>query len=61
MLNILNTYLIIGFIWLLLHEIVGMKIDNGMRIRLWLLWPFTLIAWVIGFINAFIDSFNNKE
>jgi hypothetical protein len=55
MLQIINTYLIIGLIWLLLHEVVGMKMDNGMRIRLWLLWPFTLIAWIIGFIQAWIN------
>ena len=55
MLQIINTYLIIGLIWLLLHEVAGMKLDNGMRIRLWLLWPFTLIAWIIGFIQAWIN------
>lgn len=55
MLQIINTYLIIGLIWLLLHEVLGMKLDNGMRIRLWLLWPFTLIAWIIGFIQAWIN------
>lgn len=55
MLQIINTYLIIGLIWLLLHEVLGMKLDNGMRIRLWLLWPVTLIAWIIGFIQAWIN------
>jgi len=54
MLQIINTYLIIGLVWLVLHEIyLNGKISNGMRFRLWVFWPVTVVAWIIGFIEAF--------
>lgn len=56
MLEILNYYLLVGFFWLILHEVLGLKMNNGMRFRLWVLWPVTLTAWVIGFIEAINNS-----
>lgn len=61
------SYLTIGFIWLLLHEIVfatqsddgpKQEFTNGWRIRLFLFWPITLIAWIIGFVEAWRNSEN---
>lgn len=53
MITFINYYLWIGVVWLVLHELLGLKMNNGMRVRLWLLWPFTVIAWIIGFIEVF--------
>lgn len=52
MITFINYYLWIGIVWLILHELIRLKMNNGMRIRLWLFWPVTLIAWIIGFIEA---------
>jgi len=61
------SYFTIGFIWLLLHEIVfatqsdddsKQEFTNGWRIRLFLFWPITLIAWIIGFVEAWRNSEN---
>ena len=56
MFEILNYYLLFGFFWLMLHELLGYKMDNGMRFRLWAFWPVTLTAWIVGIIEAFINS-----
>lgn len=56
MLTFINYYLWVGVVWLLLHELVGLKMNNGMRIRLWLFWPVTLIAWIIGFVEAWMND-----
>ena len=62
MLTYINYYLIIGFVWLVLHEIyLNRKLDNGLRFRLWVFWPVTVVAWIIGFVSAFIESFNNDK
>lgn len=62
MLTYINYYLIIGFVWLVLHEIyLNGKLDNGLRFRLLVLWPVTVVAWIIGFVSAFIESFNNDN
>jgi hypothetical protein len=55
MLQAINTYLIIGLLWLLLHELFSIPMNNGMRFRIWIFWPVTLIAWIIGFIQAWIN------
>jgi hypothetical protein len=62
MLTYINYYLITGFVWLVLNEIyLNRKLDNGIRFRLWVFWPVTVIAWIIGFVAAFVESFNNDE
>lgn len=62
MLTYINYYLITGFVWLVLHEIyLNGKIDNGLRFRLWVFWPVTVVAWIIGFVAAMIESFNNDD
>lgn len=62
MLTYINYYLMIGFVWLVLHEIyLNGKLDNGLRFRLLVLWPVTVVAWIIGFVSAFIESFNNDN
>ena len=60
MLLYLNYYLLTGLIWAVLHDIFYKEMDDGLRIRLVLFWPITLTAWIIGFINALIDSFNDR-
>ena len=52
-------YFMVGLLWLLIHEITGWKMDNGGRLRLLLFWPVTMLAWLVGFIQAMIDSWNN--
>jgi len=54
MIEYINYYLWVGLVWLVLHEIYLMgKMSNGMRFRLWVFWPVTVTAWIIGFIEAF--------
>tara|TARA_B110000211_G_C14033173_1_gene533163 strand:+ start:911 stop:1120 length:210 start_codon:yes stop_codon:yes gene_type:complete len=57
----IQVYLLVGFLWLLVHEIIGMKMNNGFRFRLWVLWPFTMLAWIIGFIEAFRNRNNSND
>ena len=58
----MNYYLIVGVVWLLLHELLlNGKMTNGMRFRLWVFWPVTLVAWILGFVDAFINSYNEDE
>ena len=60
MIEYLYNYLLVGVVWLILHEFIYSsqddfphhKMDNGFRARLILLWPVTLTAWIIGFIDA---------
>ena len=62
MLTYINYYLITGFVWLVLHEFfMNGKLDNGLRFRLLVLWPVTVVAWIIGFVAAFVESFNNDN
>jgi hypothetical protein len=37
------------------------KMTNGMRFRLWAFWPVTLVAWILGFVDAFIHSQEEDE
>ena len=57
----IQVYLLVGFLWLLVHEIIGMKMNNAFRFRLWVLWPFTMLAWIIGFIEAFRNRNNSND
>lgn len=56
------SYFFIGFIWLLICDLFVQKMPNNfVRARYWLLWPVTFSAFVIGFINAVIDKWNDEE
>lgn len=70
MIEYLNNYLIVGVVWLLLHELMYLNqpkdltqhgMNNGMRVRLILFWPITLSAWIIGFIEAARNHWNDEE
>lgn len=60
MIEIINIYLLVGVIWLLIHGLGKMKLDNGQRIRLFLLWPITFFAFIIGMLQALINR-NTRE
>ena len=55
----MNLYFIIGLIWLLLTEYNYKKqniyLSNMARFRYFLLWPITLLAFIWGFIDAYIN------
>ena len=55
-------YLMIGFVWLLIVDLYMAKgqMENGTRIRYFLLWPFTLGAFILGVINA-ISKDNDED
>lgn len=57
--NGLAIYLMIGVVWGLLNE--EHIQSNGHRIRLLLLWPFTLGAFFIGIIQAYRDRDDYDE
>jgi len=62
MIEYINNYFIVGIVWLLLHELLGLKMSNGMRFRLFVFWPVTLFAWIIGFLDAMYNQlFDNEE
>lgn len=52
----------IGFVWLLIVDLYMAKgqMENGTRIRYFLLWPFTLGAFILGVINA-ISKDNDED
>ena len=52
--NYLMYYIIIGVLWSLYCE--STIRSNGHRIRLIFLWPFTVLAFIIGFIQAMKDN-----
>lgn len=56
--NGILLYLLAGLVWSLLNE--GNIQSNGHRTRLIFFWPITLIAFIIGFIEAVINQ-NNKD
>lgn len=60
MIEALNIYLLIGIIWLLIHEFSKMELDNGQRVRLLIFWPITFFAFIIGLIQVLIDR-NSRE
>lgn len=51
--NGILIYLVIGMVWTLLNE--SNITDNGHRTRLILFWPITVGAFILGFIQAYID------
>lgn len=59
--NILQSYLLIGIVWSLYWEFrVPEQMSNGRRVRTLLLWPITVVAWCVGFIDAWI-KYNDEE
>lgn len=68
MIEYLQNYLLVGVVWLILHELIYVsqndfphhKMDNGLRVRLILLWPITMTAWIIGFIEAARSHWNDE-
>ena len=55
-------YFMAGLTWLILHELLmNGKINNALRVRLFLFWPVTLFAWIIGFLDAIYYSFFDNE
>lgn len=59
--NLIMIYFLIGTIWGLLWEIQKLEITNGTRVRLVLFWPITMAAWIIGFIEAAKNMYDNDE
>lgn len=59
--NLIITYFLIGIIWGLLWEITKTQMTNGTRVRLILFWPITLAAWIVGFIEAATNNYDNDE
>ena len=61
MFDIIIAYLIIGFLWLTIWDVFIQKMpNNGTRIRYLFLWPFTLIAFLIGIFQAW-NNRNNEN
>ena len=59
MFDIIIAYLIIGFIWLAIWDLGIQKMpSNGTRLRYLFLWPVTLVAFIIGFIQSWINHTN---
>jgi len=55
-------YLMIGFVWLLIVDLfMEMQMDNKQRIRYFLLWPFTLGAFILGVILALLNDQNEDN
>ena len=55
-------YLMIGFVWLLIVDLfMEMQMDNKQRIRYFLLWPFTLGAFILGVILALLNYQNQDN
>lgn len=62
MIQYIMYYFMAGLTWLILHELLmNGKINNGLRVRLFLFWPVTLFAWIIGFVDAIYYSFFDNE
>jgi hypothetical protein len=54
----LFTYCIIGLIWTFVHDCAGIdNMTNSIRIRLFLFWPITVLAFILGLIQAITDTF----
>ena len=56
-------YLMIGFVWLLIVDLYMAfgQMSNGTRIRYFLLWPFTLGAFILGVIQAILNDHNQDN
>lgn len=62
MIDFLMSYLVVGAIWMTICDFGIQRMpNNGVRMRYFLFWPFTLGAFVLGFINAVIEKWNEDE
>lgn len=62
MIEYITYYFGVGIVWLILHELLlDGKMTTGLRFRLFTLWPVTLFAWIIGFLDAMYYSFFDNE
>lgn len=62
MIDFLMSYLVVGAIWMTICDFLIHRMpNNGVRMRYFLLWPFTLGAFVLGFINALIQNGEEDE
>tara|TARA_B110000285_G_scaffold23614_1_gene22755 strand:+ start:195 stop:383 length:189 start_codon:yes stop_codon:yes gene_type:complete len=62
MIDYIIGYLLVGFIWMTLWDLGIQKMpNNGTRIRYFFFWPFTLIAFIIGFIESWNKHSNERE
>lgn len=60
-LNFLTYYILTGTLWCFICDNFMVKMDSNMtRVRYILFWPYTLVAFIIGFINALIESYNDE-
>ena len=53
----------IGFVWLLIVDLYMAQgiMNNSTRIRYFLLWPFTLGAFILGVIQALLNDQDNDD
>jgi hypothetical protein len=59
MMDYIIGYLLIGFLWMTIWDLGIQKMPtNGTRIRYLFFWPFTLVAFIIGFIESWIKHTN---
>jgi len=57
MFELIWNYFFIGFVWLLFCDFFVQKMPNwGVRLRYFLLWPFTLTAFLIGLFDAWRNN-----
>jgi hypothetical protein len=60
MLDFLTSYLLVGAIWMTICDFLIHRMpNNNTRIRYFLLWPVTLGAFVLGFIVAVIQKWDD--
>ena len=60
MLGMVSGYFFIGLIWVLIHELSSIELNNSERFRLWIFWPITVVAFIIGVIQFFMGRNNNE-
>jgi hypothetical protein len=50
-------------VWSLIHTLIigNENVTTGYQIRLLLFWPITMAAWVIGFVEAMVQNWNNND
>jgi hypothetical protein len=62
MIDLIISYFLLGALWLIICDFGIQRMpNNGTRIRYFLFWPITLTAFIVGFIDALIRSFNEGE
>ena len=63
MIDYIKYYLIVGTVWSLIHTLIigNENVTTGYQIRLLLFWPITMAVWVIGFVEAMVQNWNNND